>query len=470
MGNDEAKLNPNWDGQGGHCSNCREPLNILDKHHCRSCGKVFCHRCSSFKTAVPQYYKENERKRVCKQCHENLTTSNGKVKSSPSSSNDLIAHINTADRTFSGYLEHVKLGDFEMQTLIGTGKYGKVVKAKKKDSGEIYAVKVLDKKRLKEWGEVRHTLTERSILMKLAHPFLMKLRFAFQTSDQLYLVMDLMNGGELFYHLQQQPERRFPEDRARFYAAEIVLGLEHLHSKGIIYRDLKPENVLLDREGHIRLTDFGLSKELHKETDRTKTFCGTAEYLAPEIIAGDEYDYKVDYWSLGALIYEMLTGWPPFYAEDVQKMYNLKMNAKLGFPPYLNSNAKNLLFRLLDRNPDIRLTVPASIKAHTWFNKAINWEKLLQMKIKPPYTPTVSSSESLGCIDINFTRRSVAVEIPVKTEPEEAAKYDEEWGGFSYPPLYPETGMPIPGASSDSDNQDPEPGLSKSLDQDVVYI
>jgi serine/threonine protein kinase len=169
----------------------------------------------------------------------------------------------------------------------------------------------------------------------------MKLHYSFQTPDKLYLVMDFINGGELFYHLQS--ERRFSPERSRFYAAEIVLGLEHLHKNGIIYRDLKPENLLLDASGHVKMTDFGLSKEGLTNEDRTNTFCGTPEYLAPEVLDGKDYNKAVDWWSLGTLIYEMLTGLPPFYDEDVQKMYNLKMTAELTIPDYVDDKAKDIM-------------------------------------------------------------------------------------------------------------------------------
>jgi len=168
--------------------------------------------------------------------------------------------------------------------------------------------------------------------MKIRHPFLMRLHYAFQTTEKLALVMDFVNGGDLFYHLQIQPGRKFSNERACFYAAEIALGIEHLHEMGILYRDLKPENILIDAEGHIRLTDFGLSKEgFYKTHDRTSTFCGTPEYLAPEVLAGGDYNNAVDWWAFGALIYEMLTGWAPFYTKDVQKMYKLKITQGSGY-------------------------------------------------------------------------------------------------------------------------------------------
>jgi len=210
------------------------------------------------------------------------------------------------------------IDDFDLLKIIGKGSYGTVVQVRLKDTGDIFAMKVIDKKFIVEKNEIQHTISERNILSKVNHPFIMKLFFAFQTEDKLYLVLEFVNGGELYFHLQL--DGNFGTDRTRFYSAEIVLALEYLHKSGIIYRDLKPENVLIDGDGHIKITDFGLSKEgLIGFNSRTNTFCGTPEYLAPEVLLGKEYSLAVDYWSLGTLMYEMLTGLPAFYDNDVQK-------------------------------------------------------------------------------------------------------------------------------------------------------
>ena len=180
------------------------------------------------------------------------------------------------------------------------------------DRPQYYAMKVLKKVTLIDRNQLDHTKTERDILQHVHNPFLMKMHYAFQTEDKLYMVMDFLNGGELFFHLRK--EQRFDEGRIRFYAAEIILGLEALHKAGIIYRDLKPENILLDDEGHIRLTDFGLSKQgiFKLNKDQTTTICGTPEYLAPEIVIGEGHGKAVDWWSLGILMFEMFVGRPPF--------------------------------------------------------------------------------------------------------------------------------------------------------------
>jgi len=263
-------------------------------------------------------------------------------------------------------------------------------------------MKVLNKKSILEKQEVDHTRSEQNILHKLCHPFLVNLNFSFQTEDKLYFIMDYINGGELFFHLQN--EKKFPEDRVKFYGAEIVCGLEYLHASGVLYRDLKPENLLLTSDGHICMTDFGISKEgLHSDNDRTATFCGTPEYLAPEVLEGKGYGKAVDWWSLGTLIYEMLTGLPPFYAEDVQQMYAKIMTAKLVIPANLSGEARSLIEELLVRAPDKRLSDPKRIKAHPFF-RGLDWDKLARKEVTPPFLPPVKNGDlDTSQIDSTFT-------------------------------------------------------------------
>jgi len=281
------------------------------------------------------------------------------------------------------------------------------MQVRKKDTGKIYAMKVLDKKHILENNEVEHTLAEKNILQQIRHPFLMNLHYSFQTDDKLYFILDYVNGGEMFFHLQR--EKKFSEERVRFYAAEILLALEHLHKNGIIYRDLKPENLLLTDEGHICLTDFGLCKEgIREETDRTVTFCGTPEYLAPEVLKGKGYGKAVDWWSFGSLIYEMLTGLPPFYSKDIQEMYRKIMTDKLKFPPSMSENAKNLLENLLQRDVNDRLRDPVKIKEHPFF-APIDMEALWQKKLKAPFVPNVSGPEDVGQIDPVFIEETPGI-------------------------------------------------------------
>jgi len=240
------------------------------------------------------------------------------------------------------------LSDFELLKVIGRGAFGKVMQVRKKDDGKIYAMKILKKRAIIARNQVEHTKAERKILQTLEHPFLMKLQFAFQTKEKLYLVLDYVKGGELFFHLKNN--RRFSEDVAKLWVAQVASALGHLHSLGVLYRDLKPENILLDTTGHVILTDFGLAKDVASD-EKTNTFCGTPEYLAPEIITGAGHDKAVDWWSLGILLYELTVGIPPFYSQNVNEMYNKIQHGVLRFPPFLSDNCKKIIVAFLNRDP-----------------------------------------------------------------------------------------------------------------------
>ncbi|KAJ4472255.1 Pkinase-domain-containing protein [Lentinula aciculospora] len=301
--------------------------------------------------------------------------------------------------------------DFEFLKLIGRGTFGKVFQVRKRDTKRIYAMKVLSKKEIVAKKEVAHTIGERQILQRsLESPFLVGLKFSFQTEHDLYLVTDFKSGGELFWHLQR--ETRFTEERARFYIAELILALEHLHKYNIVYRDLKPENILLDATGHVALCDFGLSKANLRADELTTTFCGTTEYLAPEILL-DEHGYSkiVDFWSLGVLLFEMCCGWSPFYAEDTQQMYKNICFGKIRFPKgVINEDGKQFVKGLLNRNPNHRLGAvrdAAELKEHAFF-KSIDFELLAQKKVTPPFKPVVESDESTSNFDPEFTEKSIA--------------------------------------------------------------
>ena len=203
---------------------------------------------------------------------------------------------------------HKRVGkaDFTINKVVGRGNFGKVMQVTKQDTGRTYAMKVLRKDTIIAADAVRHTLSETNVLRRFNHPFVVGLKYSFQTPEKLYMVMDYLSGGELFYHLSNVD--RFDENRARFYAAEIIDALGYLHESGVVYRDLKPENLLLDISGHVCLTDFGLVKEGMEFGDVTHTFCGSPEYLAPEILQGRAYGREVDWWALGTFLYEMLEG------------------------------------------------------------------------------------------------------------------------------------------------------------------
>jgi len=452
MGNREAR--PHWKEDVNYCSKCKLEIGFLTRHHCRNCGNVFCDECSAYSHIVQLYYDDQVPRRVCKSCYEYLKRYKYTESYSPSLKKAIDSKIG--------------LENFDLLTIVGTGKYGKVVKVQEKATGKIFAMKVLNKKNILYGGEVQHTIAERNILMKIRHPFLMRLHYAFQTTEKLALVMDFVNGGDLFYHLQLQPARKFDNDRVCFYAAEIALGIEHLHEMGILYRDLKPENVLIDADGHIRLTDFGLSKEgFYKTNDRTSTFCGTPEYLAPEILAGGDYNNAVDWWAFGAIIYEMLTGWAPFYTKDVQKMYKLKITARIGVPDYVQPQAKHLLLRLLDRNPDTRMTDPEKIKTHPWFSK-IDWQKLYKKEIEPPFKPILASTHSTEMFDPDFTQKNIENEIGNTQDPaiddttdnlfKDYTYYENETETGSWPP----TGHAVGKLNESTEIYEPSKSLSSS--------
>jgi len=295
--------------------------------------------------------------------------------------------------------------DFLQLKLIGRGGFGRVILVRKKDNHQIYAMKVLKKRFIVAQNQVAHTTTERNVMVKLEHPFLTKLHFAFQDEKNLYFVMDFINGGELFHHLRR--EKKFSEDRTKFYTSEIVSAISYLHQRGIVYRDLKPENVLLGKEGHVVVTDFGLAKEGLHESERTSTRAGTPEYLAPEVIKGEQYTKSLDWWAVGILVYEMLTGSPPFYDRDIQKLFVKVTSAELKVPDVFSPEVADFLNKLLARDPTKRLSDPQKIKSHPWF-KSIDWEKLDAKDIQPPFVPKVSTAEDLAEIDPEFLNQPVA--------------------------------------------------------------
>jgi serum/glucocorticoid-regulated kinase 2 len=292
--------------------------------------------------------------------------------------------------------------DFELLKVVGKGSFGKVMQVRKKDTTRIYALKTIRKAHIISRSEVAHTLAERSVLAQINNPFIVPLKFTFQSPEKLYFVLAFVNGGELFHHLQK--EHRFDVNRSRFYTAELLCALECLHGFNVIYRDLKPENILLDYQGHIALCDFGLCKLDMKDEDQTNTFCGTPEYLAPELLLGKGYNKTVDWWTLGVLLYEMLTGLPPFYDENTNEMYRKILSEPLHFSDVVPPAAKDLLQKLLERDPTQRLGAngSAEIKAHPFFH-AIDWRKLLQRKYEPTFKPYVTDALDTAHFDIDFT-------------------------------------------------------------------
>eukprot|EP00033_Pygsuia_biforma_P001612 GCRY01001814.1.p1 GENE.GCRY01001814.1~~GCRY01001814.1.p1 ORF type:complete len:368 (-),score=36.94 GCRY01001814.1:608-1711(-) len=326
----------------------------------------------------------------------------------------------------------VCIEDFDLLNVIGKGSFGKVMQVKKKDTGKVYAMKVLKKEQLIARNQVQHTKAERCILQAIKHPFIVGLEYAFQTGDKLYMVMDYINGGELFFHLKK--EGRFSEERVRFYVAEITLALGHLHKNGIIYRDLKPENILLDNNGHVVLTDFGLSKDLQSMDGNTHTFCGTPEYLAPEVLKATGHGKAVDWWSLGTLMYEMLVGLPPFYSQNVQTMYRKILHDPLSFPPHVSPLAQSLLKGLLARDPYKRTgggEGDAMELIHHPFFRGIDWDRLERRQILAPFIPDVKDVSDLSQFDTCFTQEKAIDSVVESHLPAQDANQFE---GFTYVP------------------------------------
>jgi len=343
-------------------------------------------------------------------------------------------HDSWNDRVLFSSDEEAKVtkDDFELMTVIGKGSFGKVMQVKKKDNGKIYAMKVLRKEAIIARKQVAHTKAEKSILQKIQHPFIVRLHYAFQTKDKLYMILDFINGGELFFHLKK--EGRFTEARVKFYAAQITCAISHLHSLGIVYRDLKPENILLDSNGNVTITDFGLSKEI-KQDEGTHTFCGTPEYLAPEVLKGQGHGMAVDWWSLGTLIYEMLTGLPPFYSQNINIMYQKILNGELRFPSYVSPDAQSLLEGLLTRDVERRLGSGPdgsnNVKKHPFF-KDIDFDKMERKELEAPFKPRVKDADKdTSQIDDCFKQEPVKDSV-VENSLSETMMRENDFNGFTY--------------------------------------
>ena len=325
-------------------------------------------------------------------------------------------------------------GDFDEMKVLGKGSFGKVLLVRYKKNQKLYAMKILKKAVIMKNNEEIHTKTERKILAKINHPFIVSLYFAFQDEKKLYLITEFMQGGELFYHLHR--ERFFSNERTQFYAAEIVLALDHLHKNNCIYRDLKPENVLLDKDGHIKLADFGLSKiMLEKNKAKAFTLCGTPDYLAPEILEDKGYDKTVDWWSLGALIYEMLVGYSPFKMKKGEQLNIEKYKEPVPLHNHFTPEAKMIITDLLVVEPSKRLGYGSNgtenIKKHPFF-KDINWEELYKKKVEPEFVPKIFNELDLGNFDKFFTNENVFEPESEMNSASVLKDNPNEFAGFTY--------------------------------------
>ncbi|KAJ8288967.1 hypothetical protein COCON_G00016260 [Conger conger] len=324
--------------------------------------------------------------------------------------------------------------DFTFLQVLGKGSFGKVMLARLNSMERVFAVKVLKKDIILQDDDVECTMTEKRVLsLACCHPYLTQLYCCFQTSDRLFFVMEFVNGGDLMFHIQKS--RKFDEGRARFYTAEITSALMFLHSKGIIYRDLKLDNVLLDKDGHCKLADFGMCKEGMFEGVATGTFCGTPDYIAPEILQEMLYGPSVDWWALGVLLYEMLSGHAPFEAENEDDLFEAILNEEIVYASWLSTDAVAILRAFLTKNPLRRLgCVPSdggenAIVSHSFF-MGIDWEKLNRRELEPPFKPRIKTAEDVNNFDPDFTR-----EEPTLTPIEDAlipSVNQEEFQNFSF--------------------------------------
>ena len=337
----------------------------------------------------------------------------------------------SSERNSTVYVPDVaaKLTDFKKLKVLGKGSFGKVVLVQLVSNNKLFAMKILKKKVIIKRRQVNHTKTERVLLEKLNHPFIVKLYYAFQDEQKLYFITEFMQGGELFFHLKRNS---IYKDRAVvFYLSEIILAIEYMHNNNFIYRDLKPENILIDKHGHIKLTDFGLSKIVSDEEKKTYTMCGTAEYLAPEVIFEKGYDKTCDWFSLGVVMYEMLCGIHPFPRKS-PKMELKTYTKPLQYPKNVtvSSQAKDLISKLLEPNPRKRLGYNGAddIKRHKYF-KEIDFEMVVEKKYKPPFVPKLYNDFDLRYFDIGFTSDNVE-----SLENNTKIKSLGEFEGFSYQP------------------------------------
>uniref|UniRef100_A0A674CTX2 protein kinase C n=1 Tax=Salmo trutta TaxID=8032 RepID=A0A674CTX2_SALTR len=326
------------------------------------------------------------------------------------------------------------LKDFKCVAVLGRGHFGKVLLAEYKSTGEMFAIKALKKGDIVARDEVDSLMCEKRIfetVNSVRHPFLVNLFACFQTQEHVCFVMEYAAGGDLMMHIHADV---FSEPRAIFYAACVVLGLQFLHEHEIVYRDLKLDNLLLDTEGYVKIADFGLCKEGMGFRDRTSTFCGTPEFLAPEVLTETSYTRAVDWWGLGVLIFEMLVGESPFPGDDEEEVFDSIVNDEVRYPRFLSTEAISVMRRLLRRSPERRLGAgerdAEEVKKHLFFRN-MDWNGLLAKKVKPPFVPTIQDSNDVSNFDDEFTS-----EAPILTPPREprALSGDEQdmFSDFDY--------------------------------------
>ena len=339
--------------------------------------------------------------------------------------------LDESDINDSNYDYKISEKDFTPIKLIGKGSYGNVFLVRYQKNNNLYAMKVLSKSVLRMQNQENNTKTERNLMVQIHCPFIVNIKFAFQNDSKLFIVQEFIQGGDLFFHIHSNP--KFSNEKAKFYIIELVLAIEFLHKNNMLYRDLKPENILIGVDGHIKITDFGLTKIL-SNLDKTYTICGTVQYLAPEILSGEGYNKSVDWWSLGCIMYQMLVGRFPFKFQKNGKI-NLSVYQKpIRYPGYIDENAKDLISKLLENDPNKRLgngeNGEKDIKNHPYFD-GVNWDDAKDKKLKPPFIPKVENETDIKYFENTFT------DEPIYNEQGDALyneddEYEENYNGFTY--------------------------------------
>uniref|UniRef100_A0A8C4HYV7 protein kinase C n=1 Tax=Dicentrarchus labrax TaxID=13489 RepID=A0A8C4HYV7_DICLA len=410
-----------------YCGHCSERIWGLGRqgYKCINCKLLVHKRCHRL---IPQ---------TCQRLMVSISSCHGQqtAQQQPVTSN-----ISTVSQQLGKLGLTLGLGDFDLIRVIGRGSYAKVLLVRLKKNEQVYAMKVVKKELVHDDEDIDWVQTEKHVFEQAStNPFLVGLHSCFQTESRLFLVIEYVNGGDLMFHMQRQ--RKLPEEHARFYAAEICIALNFLHEKGIIYRDLKLDNVLLDHEGHIKLTDYGMCKEGIRPGDTTSTFCGTPNYIAPEILRGEDYGFSVDWWALGVLMFEMMAGRSPFDIitdnpdmNTEEYLFQVILEKPIRIPRSLSVKAASVLKGFLNKDPKERLgcqvqTGFTDIKSHTFF-RSIDWDQLEKKEVTPPFKPQISDDYGLENFDTQFTNE------PVQLTPDDEdviKRIDQsEFEGFEY--------------------------------------
>uniref|UniRef100_A0A671PX56 protein kinase C n=1 Tax=Sinocyclocheilus anshuiensis TaxID=1608454 RepID=A0A671PX56_9TELE len=404
--------------QGYKCINCK----LLVHKRCHKLVPLTCQRHMVSLSVIPVSFLAHNRK----------------VEKAEDDAEDLKAVVDGIEGIQIS--QGLGLGDFDLIRVIGRGSYAKVLLVRLKKNEQIYAMKVVKKELVHDDEDIDWVQTEKHVFEQAStNPFLVGLHSCFQTESRLFLVIEYVNGGDLMFHMQKQ--RKLPEEHARFYAAEICIALNFLHEKGIIYRDLKLDNVLLDQDGHIKITDYGMCKEGIRPGDTTSTFCGTPNYIAPEILRGEDYGFSVDWWALGVLMFEMMAGRSPFDIitdnpdmNTEEYLFQVILEKPIRIPRSLSVKAASVLKGFLNKDPKERLgcqvqTGFTDIKSHTFF-RSIDWDQLEQKQVTPPFKPQITDDYGLDNFDTQFTNE------PVQLTPDDEdviKRIDQsEFEGFDY--------------------------------------